>query len=339
MFFGGGEEERSEREARGDAVSAPWAHEVPTRMWRISRRLPKLVDRRIPRDWKHSLLVTEMQATNMNAWRHLIMRRPYITFGHGRSGTTSEGNLSNWLKACLNRRASHVLTYAEEGRNAVIDSGQVSPARVTAFGNATDTTALRDTIESIGVSEVHTFNALHAIGADAKVALFLGALHESKRVDLLCEAAREVMRRDPDWWLVVAGDGPEHHKVQELARVTGRVVLLGHATVETYGPAAKQARLIVNPGRIGLVAVDALTFGLPVLTAPGSQRAPEAQHLHDGTTLRTSSEATPRSFAEAWIDSEPVGRASPALPQNVPSIERAAERIASAIVRTSKEAP
>ncbi|MGJ9372060.1 glycosyltransferase [Nesterenkonia sp. CF4.4] len=333
VFFGGDAEALAEQDALGDAVTAPWADQVPTKMWNIGRRLPKLVSRRLPVEWRNALLVTEMQATNLNAWAHLFTNRPYITFGHGKSGTTSNGKLPTALKARLNQNARHVITYEAEGRDAVIAAAGISPEKVSAFGNATDTVSLREVFNSITEAEIKTFYQVHGINSNAQIALFIGALRENKRIDLLCESALDVMHNNADCWLVVAGDGPEREKLEKLSRSTGRVVLLGHAEVAEYGPAAARAKLLVNPGRIGLVAVDALALGLPVLTTPGSERAPEASHLAEGTTLWTAEEDSAASFAAAWSRMDKMRRREPASTSDAPSIERAAARIVDVILR------
>ncbi|WP_159451333.1 glycosyltransferase [Demequina sp. NBRC 110054] len=335
VFYGANARERAAREARGDAVDAEWAFEVPTRMWGYSGAFPAVVDRQLPRDWRRAILVTEMQATNVNAWRQLVSRRPFVTFGHGESGTTSNGSVATRLRAILNRHARQVVTYTEEGRTAVIAAGRLDPSRVTAFGNATDTSALRAALARVDHEDIERFNSEHGIDSSAKIALVLGAMRENKRISLLVDAARRVLQEDQSWWIVAAGDGPEAGKLRVLQEETGRVVMLGHASADEFAPAASQAQLLLNPGRIGLVAVDALVMGLPVLTAPGAEHAPEAAYLEEGLGLICAERATDAAFAEAWLGHVPA--TSPVTGIEVPSIEKAANRIARAILCACRE--
>jgi glycosyltransferase involved in cell wall biosynthesis len=269
-----------------------------------------------------------MQGTNVNAWQRLVLRRPYITMGHGISETTTQSHLADLVENRLNRHASHVLTYTEAGRRHVLQSTRLDPDRVTAFRNSTDTSRLEKAMAGVDPAKARAFRDTHGIPGDASVALFLGALNEYKKIDLLVDAARIAMKSDASVWLVVAGDGNMRSSIDDLARDTGRVVMLGHATPEEYAPAASVSRLLLNPGRVGLVAVDALVMGLPVLTSSGAAHAPEYEYLTRGVNL-FEADATPAAYARAWTqDSLLAATADPGHP----TIEAAAHAISGAIL-------
>lgn len=329
VFTGGDERQLALRAERGDGVDAPWAEQVEVRAVPVGPGLPRLAYRRLPREWaRDALLVTEMQGSNLNAWAAAAEGRPFITFGHGRSYTSAEGRVSMAVENTLNRRARHVLTYTDAGREAVLDRTGKAPAAVTAFHNTTDTSALRAVIAATRPADTEAFRAAHGIPAGAKLALYLGGLTASKRVGLLADAAERVFAADPDWWLVVAGDGPEVPRLRELAGRTGRVVLLGQAGPADYAPAARAARLLVNPGRIGLVAVDALVMGLPILAARGAQNAPEAEYLREGKDVVTAGD-DPDAYAAAWLGWGVPRSEGPS--DSLPTIASAAEAISTVI--------
>ena len=306
VFFGGDEEQLAIRARRGDGVEATWAERVEARTVKIADRLPKLMYRKLPAEWSEATLLTEMQGSNGNAWSAMLRRRPFVTFGHGKEYTSGGGMLSASLESSLNRHAQHVLTYLPSGRDEVLRRTGLSGHRVTSFNNSTDTTSLRAALANVREADVLSFREKHGIPASACVALFLGAMNGHKRIDFLVASAREVFARHPDSWLIAIGDGPQAELLRALASDSGRVTMLGQSAPVDYAPAATIAKAIVNPGRIGLVAVDALAMQLPVLTADFDLHAPEAEYLVEGKTLFTS-EATVRGFSELW-SSFPEGR-------------------------------
>jgi glycosyltransferase involved in cell wall biosynthesis len=330
VFFGGDSEQLAIRARRGDGVEPKWAMQIATRTFQPKKDAPKFLYRRLPKGWRSRdvLLVTEMQALNLNAWQAALTGRRYVTLGHGWSETTSQNGIATKLENHLNRRSAHVLTYTEQGRNFVVKSGGVPKARVTSFRNSTDTTRLKEAMSSVSAASEDAFRLKHRIPVDAKIAFYLGALNAHKNIDLLVDAARLTFAESAEWWLVVAGDGAEAWKVRDLARETGRVVMLGQVPAVQFATAARLASVLLNPGRVGLVAVDALIMGLPILTTPTGARAPEYEYLRPGVDVFEVG-ATPASFAKAWTSWTPV---KPPPHSDVPSVEAAAETISLAIL-------
>lgn len=327
VFWGCGERQRSEVLARNDAADGPWAEEVKTLEFPGVPGNP-FIYRRVPAQWDRGLLVTEMQVSNLNAWARMGLRRPYVTVGHGKSYLGPEPRAAVFLESQLNRRASHVCTYTEGGRREVLLRTGLDSSAVTAFNNATAASSASTRFPA-AESQVDSFRARNGIPRNAKVALYIGALAEYKRVDLLVDAFRKVLAQDPNWWLVVAGDGPERAVVDRLANETGRVSALGNTGPEEAAIAASTANLLVNPGRVGLVAVDALAWELPLLTTYGAPHAPEFDYLTVGETVHVS-EPTGSALAAVWMQER-----GPIVFPKAPSIEEAAHLLATSFMRTA----
>jgi glycosyltransferase involved in cell wall biosynthesis len=330
VFTGGDAEQLAIRARRGDGAEVPWATHVRTRTIQPFPGSAKIQHRLLPSRWRRRdvLLVTEMQALNVNAWQSLFGRRPYITFGHGSSSTTDQNALASMLENYLNRKATHVLTYTETGRQHVIASARVEGVRVSAFRNSTDTVRLREAMSAVDASAAKVFREKHGIPPDAQLALYLGAINKHKNIDLLVRAADEVFASSEEWWLVIAGDGEEYWKVRDLADRSGRVVLLGQSTPELYAPAAVQSAVLLNPGRVGLVAVDALVMNLPILTTSGSAHAPEHEYLRPGVDV-IEVDPDVASFASGWRRQSGRTAVEPPL---IPTVEAAADRIVDVIL-------
>jgi glycosyltransferase involved in cell wall biosynthesis len=81
----------------------------------------------------------------------------------------------------------------------------------------------------------------------------------------LLDAAEVVVKRDPNWWLLLVGEGPERPAIEaRLSSLRGRVGLLGHR--EDVAGLLKAANLLVLPS---------LWEGMPnvVLEAMAARRA------------------------------------------------------------------
>lgn len=118
---------------------------------------------------------------------------------------------------------------------------------------------------------------------------FVGRLEADKGPDLLARAARRAGAR-----LRLIGDGP---LAAEIAREHPAAELLGWRNRDEIAQLVADARVVVVPSRsretFGLVALEALTSGIPVVVPPYSSLAGEiASHEfglvcdpHDGTAL------------------------------------------------------
>lgn len=330
VFYGGDREQERDVAARGDGIEPNWASRVGVLTVQPVRSVPKFMFRRLPRTWRGRdvLLVTEMQGTNLNAWLRAGLRQPYITLGHGISATTTQSPLADAAENLLNSSAVRALTYTETGRRHVLASTRLRDEQVSAFRNSTDTSLLQRAMAAMTPEAQAAFRDEHGIPADARVSLFLGALNRFKSIDLLVEAARLAFAADPSQWLVVAGDGESRGLVEELARETGRVVLLGQAGPGAFAPAATMSHSLLNPGRVGLVAVDALVMGLRVVTTSGAAHAPEFEYLRPGVDV-IEVPPTAEAYARAWTAEQERIDAPPA---DHPTIEAAARTISTTIL-------
>jgi glycosyltransferase involved in cell wall biosynthesis len=117
------------------------------------------------------------------------------------------------------------------------------------------------------------FRQRYGIPAEAPLVVTVGRIDPKKRVDLLIRA----VWRNPDLYLAVVGGaaGELAQSWKNLARELGaasRVIWTGHLEgrelVEAYG-AADVFSLISRDENFGMVAVEALACGLPILVTTG----------------------------------------------------------------------
>lgn len=104
--------------------------------------------------------------------------------------------------------------------------------------------------------------------------LIASRLVPSKGVHLAIEAAAKMI--DVPWKLTIAGEGPQRAELEELARKLGvgrRVEFLGELSPEALEPWYDRAQLVLfpvlRPEPFGLVGVEALAHGRPVVAFAG----------------------------------------------------------------------
>lgn len=256
---------------RADAADAPWLHRLESATLQVAgrevgrRRLPPSVG--VP-----DVLVTELDVKNSLAWSRGASRPPrLVLWGHGKPYVSRPTWMGERLKRRIIARADHVMTYTGGGREYLVDALRVDAAKVTAIGNAVDTSDLvsgRDRAIASGDAA----RAREAWGGGPH-ALYVGGLDASKRIPLLADAARELRAISPGSTLVVCGDGADRALVESAPGIA----FLGREPRERIGALAASCDALWMPGRVGLVALDALALGLPIHTADGALHAPEVE--------------------------------------------------------------
>ncbi len=266
VFYGQAPPEWSDR---SDSVDPIFATMLATRFLHLGKRILVFRDiRRVESDGPWDLVVLEQAVRNLETYGFLLTNRKVATafWGHGRTYTKRVSKAQEWVKQWLTQRGSWFFAYTEGGARAVVDAG--FPAdRVTVVWNALET---EEVVGGRGNSN------------DQPVMLALGALDETKRLDVLFRVADGVRESVPTVRLVFAGDGAQRHQVEEFARTRGWVDVRGRLDGEAKAFALNEATVILNPGRVGLVAVDSLASEVPIVTARWPYHAPEFEYLSNG---------------------------------------------------------
>lgn len=119
------------------------------------------------------------------------------------------------------------------------------------------------------------FRQAHGIGPERKIALFVGRAAFEKNIGFLLEVAAHARRQRPDLLLVIAGEGPA---LPSLRRQATRLGLDQHVRFVGYLPRETGLRDCYAAADVfsfasltetqGLVLLEALAVGLPVLAIP-----------------------------------------------------------------------
>lgn len=306
---------------RGDSAVAPWVHQTKSHVIRLFgheiRLRPLRVGQRI-------LLVTELDVSNFLAWSILVLPKrlrpsPIVLWGHGASYDERSVGVVDRLRVLMVQRADMTLTYTEGGRSRLLRQG-APQLRVKVIGNSTDTQPLRRVREQASQRDISERRA--NLGLTGPTALFCGGLDGSKRIDFLAQAARAAFEFDPTFKLIVVGRGELAHLLDVGVKL-GYIIRVDDARDENLARLGVLCSAVWMPGRVGLVAVDALAMGLSVLTLRGSRHAPEIEYLREGIELFYLPD-TPLEFARNALALSNTRQAHDPH-ENIPSVEAMAE--------------
>jgi len=152
-------------------------------------------------------------------------------------GSTTEGSLRYRLSRALEsfalRRADAITTICEGLRGDIAARG-IDPARVTVIPNAVDASTF-----AFGVPPQAALR--RSLGLEGALVLgFAGSFYGYEGLDLLIEAARQLLPRHPTLRVLLVGGGPQEASLRAQAAAAGlmdRVVFTGrvpHEQVQRY---------------------------------------------------------------------------------------------------------
>lgn len=266
----------------------------------FGRRLTIRAWPRVARD--ADLIILEQARRNIDAYRLLLPKfirtRSIALWGHGDDYAGSLGPLDAWLRRMLTRRADWFFAYTSAGVVSVHRQG-LPQGRSTEVRNSTDTAALKS---HLAVAEVDKARHSTRTGrGGCCTAAYIGALDKSKRIEMLLAAGALVHKELPAFKLIVAGDGPERELVELAARSLPWLSYVGPVSGTAKAAVLASASILAIPGSIGLVAVDGLAAGRPIVTTSDNRHGPEFDYLEAGHTAVVSESAVP-AYAQALID-------------------------------------
>ncbi|WP_285597958.1 glycosyltransferase [Kineosporia sp. NBRC 101731] len=187
------------------------------------------------------------------------------------------------------------MTYTASGRAHLISAG-VPATQVTAVGNSTDTAVLQERLHQRRLRDLSVSETFGLKISGRTVAMYAGGLDGDKRVPFLTEASAAAHRLDERFLLLVAGSG-EEESLLKPGIAAGYISHMRRADATELADMAAVSKALWMPGRVGLVAVDAMALQIPVFSTPFPHHAPEYDFLTPGTDLQILTDS-PDSFAE-----------------------------------------
>ncbi len=159
----------------------------------------------------------------------------------------------------------HVLLYGDYSRNFMIRKG-ISPSKLSCIYNSLDYDKQLLVRKRLSITNIYK----EYFDNSDPVLLYIGRIQKRKRLDLIFKAMRLLSDRGISLNFVCIGDQAEDIGINNYInayRLEGKVWLYGSLYDESKkGELLYNATICVSPGNVGLTAMDALMFGLPIIT-------------------------------------------------------------------------
>ncbi|MGU3497931.1 glycosyltransferase [Mycobacterium sp. C31M] len=269
--------------ARGDeAGGEPWLKLAEPKRLRVGHRTISFYG--TSKHWRHcDAVIFELRGTsidlNMDIAKKKITGRRLGVWGHVRPYTQPGHPLDLAAERHQMFHSDRVFAYTPSGADFAVAAG-VHPSLVTCVMNSADVSRLVEGMRNLRTDEVRDFERSNNL-LRGKVFGYLGGIDESKRIDFLTRTLDVLWERDREVKLVVGGSGDQASLLSPAA-ARGQVVMLGYAGPKEKALLAASCEGLINPGRIGLVAVECLAVGLPIFTTSWPFHAPEYEYLKQG---------------------------------------------------------
>ncbi|CAN1530032.1 GT4_WlbH-like domain containing protein [Mycobacteriaceae bacterium] len=290
---------------RGDAVdSAPWMRQVdPPRDFRLWNKGPRFFGYGTDRHWRDcgSVIFGLRGASvdlNLELLRKSHRRRKVGAWGHLSRSVNPPNAVDLAVERWQMRQSDHVFAYTQCGVDQAVADG-IPRNKVTAVMNSIETGELIAEHDKLAARDLLEFCDKYGL-TPGKIFAFIGGLDASKRIEFLMEALDILWTLDCDAKLLVVGRGVQE-KILSRAVRRGQVVMFGYGGPAEKGLICRLSQALVNPGRIGLVAVDALAVGIPILTTSWKLHAPEYEYLEHSVDVFESID-DPSKFASLMVN-------------------------------------
>ncbi|MEO8040322.1 MAG: glycosyltransferase family 4 protein [Betaproteobacteria bacterium] len=201
-------------------------------------------------------------------------------WGHGGN---LQGDPHSWrerFKRLVALRADWWFGYTEFSRPLILATG--FPAdRVTTLNNAVDTGEMAAQRLAVTIEATEALRRKWGLGT-GPVGIFVGSLYGEKRIGFMLAAAEQVQIRIPDFQFVIVGTGPDQALVTAFCERHAWAHAAGLLKGQQKADAMSLARVMLNPGLVGLGILDSFVCGVPMVTTDCGLHSPEIAYLANG---------------------------------------------------------
>lgn len=246
-------------------------------------------------------------STWLSAWFARRNGKRVLMWTHGLYD--DEGGVKGWFRRRFYGLSHGLLLYGNRARGILIGRG-FSPDRLYVIFNSLDhltQVALRDTLP---INRRNELRREYFADPLAPVLIFIGRITSRKRVGLLLDAVAGLAKAERRFNVLVVGNGPLRQSLEKHCRkigLSGQVRFHGacHEEIE-LSKLLQMSDLSVSPGAIGLLAMHAMAYGVPVVTHDDPvDHGPEFEAVIEGITGSCFHKDDVNSLANtitAWFD-------------------------------------
>jgi L-malate glycosyltransferase len=212
--------------------------------------------------------------------QYLNTRTRVGLWGHGANLQGAPESMRENFKRIVARQADWWFGYTSLSI-PLIERAGFPRDRITSLNNSIDTEELASMRWNVGTETVQALR--EELGLKGKrIGVFLGSLYAEKRIDFLLEAARAIHRKNQSFELLIIGSGVQRPAVEAFCQSHSWVRHLGVLKGQDKANALALARVILNPGMVGLSLLDSFVCQLPLVTTDGAMHSPEIAYLENG---------------------------------------------------------
>ena len=269
---------------KNDTGEIAWAELVQNRQ--LPARGQALLWQPVLRSVRHADLVVVEQASKLIVNNLIAVWRRFggpklALWGHGiNRNTASSSAAGEWWKKLMLRQSDWFFAYTSGVAEDVIDMG-VPQGQVTDLHNAIDTRQLSGFRDAITDDQSAKTRSDLGLG-DGPVGLYVGSLYKEKALPSLVEIGEQIRSIIPEFELLIVGDGEERQALESLERSRPWLHILGTLFAEELAQVASVASLMMIPGWVGLVVLDAGALRLPIITSDRQDHSVEIDYVTDG---------------------------------------------------------
>ena len=282
----------------------PWADRVNNKFWRVGGK--DILWQPFPQHLRDSDLLIVTQENRILSNYLLLLRgclgkRRVAYWGHGVNfqSATPKGLREKWKQIWLTK-VDWWFAYTDVTVQLLLKSGFPSD-RITCLNNAMDTKGFHKDLDSVPQQVLDSIARDYELTNDSQIGLLCGSLYPDKKLGLLISAADLIHSEIPDFRLIVIGDGPSAKEIQEAFKGRSWAHWVGVKRGIEKAAYFKMAKVILNPGLIGLHILDAFCAGLPIFSTTNAKHSPEIAYLRNGKNGFLTND-TADDYADAVIN-------------------------------------
>ncbi len=243
----------------------------------------------------------------INQWAFLllcfVLRKDVYVWTHGLY-TTKISRKTQWLHKLYDSLIKGSFLYGNHARENMLQLG-FNPKKLHVIYNSLNHES------SLQLRRERFENPYSShFSKKCPILLFIGRLTAIKKLHMIIQAVTILNERGLDFNVVFVGDGPELHNIQNLVEDNDRYLMTG-AKYNEYEIARYlyYADICISPGNVGLTAIHALSYGLPVITNDNfDAQMPEFEAIERGRTGNFFKEGDVEDLAdqiELWLKNNP----------------------------------
>lgn len=263
---------------------------------------------------KYDTIVVTPATNSITHWLLLLLykllpnKRIYF-WTHGLYGNESKRQL--FFKKLMYKNATGVFLYGNYAKKIMIDNGFDESKLYVVYNslNYEEHLALR---KIMGQSNIY----IDYFGNDNPTIILIGRLNRRKKIELLIEAVEQLNRKNFLVNVVIVGDGTSKEELFRLTcekNINNQFWFYGACYDEkTNAELIFNSDLCIVPGDIGLTALHAMTFGVPVISHDYfPSQGPEFEIITPGVTGVFFKNGDAISLSEViykWLNSSTYNR-------------------------------